>query len=245
MAKPKILLTRPLAASQQWAQLLSARGLDCQIEPLLTIEPTCLPRPGAHDLDTSDLDGLLLTSAHAISFLPKDLELLPCYVVGAATAEALENTGFHAVLVGSGNGADLAQAITTQPQPPRHLLHACGSDVATSLYAILNQAGITVTPWPLYNAVAASDLSDQLCYDLRQGTITVIPIFSPRSAQILTDLIMRKNLTAACARITVVALSAAVAETLSTISWQRIDIAAVPSADAVLALVEKACDRTI
>ncbi len=232
-----ILLTRPRASSERWASLLAARGFDCLIEPLLEIEPTHAPRP------SGAFQAIVLTSANAPETLPPnaiaDLLTLPCFCVGAATAEAARLYGFTDIKCGMSDSAALANIIvTTLKDKTTPLLHIRGDITDSKADDILDKNGFTLTPWVIYRARAVNHFSATTRACFAAGDIAVIPVFSPRSARLLVEVIEKNGLTQACYRISVLGLSQAVADVLKLLPWRRLRVAASPTADDVIASLQ-------
>jgi uroporphyrinogen-III synthase len=235
----KILLTRPRASSERWAKLLSARGLTPVIEPLLAIEPTGAARP------FGEFQAVLLTSANAPDALEimkdrvGDLFPLPCFCVGASTASAARAIGFINITQSTSDSAALAQmivnALTDKTKP---LLHIAGDVVDGKARSILEKNGFTLESWAVYRAVAMENLSPGLIAALQTHDVTVVPVFSPRSARVLVSLIEKNRLPGACAGLTAVGLSQAVADVLQILPWRALRIAKAPSEEEMLACLQ-------
>ncbi len=236
--RPLILLTRPLVASQRWAQRLDACGFDSLIAPLLTIVPTGAPRPSGR------FHLVMMTSAHALrdESLPlEDLKDLPCFCVGQATAEAARRRRFKNIHVGTSGGAALVSAITQSDTytPNMFLLHLAGTEIAFETEAAFDSHTIRTVPWVTYRAEASLDLPSEVVAALEQCKIAAVPVFSPRSARILVELIAQRGLTSSCRSILALGLSQAVGAVLEDMPWNRLVIAAQPSSESMLAYIQR------
>jgi uroporphyrinogen-III synthase len=231
-SKKKILLTRPRLASERWARLLAAYGFEGVIEPLLTIEPTHAPRPeGA-------FQAVYLTSANALETEAQNLSgllQLPCFCVGATTAAAAVAAGFTAIQRGSTDSLALAKqvvpALTNKAAP---VLHIAGDLVNDKACDYFMRHGVTLTPWPVYRALAVEEMSTTTRALFVAGELAAVPVFSPRTASILVSLIEKYHLRDACAHVVAVGLSPAVAAVLAAVPWRDLRVAATPEEDAVL-----------
>ena len=234
--KKKVLLTRPRASSERWADLLENRGFESVTEPLLILTPTGAPRPeGA-------FQAVMITSANAIDALRDrktvidDLLRLPCFCVGGATGDAARAFGFVDIRCGDTDGAGLAHImVITLTDKASPILHLSGDTTDTKAHDILAKNGFTLAPWPVYRADAVDDFTAATRTAFATGEFSVIPVFSPRSARVLVSIIEKNRLTTACHAITAIALSQAVANVLQTLPWQRLQVARRPTEEDVLA----------
>lgn len=232
----KILLTRPRAASERWTALLQQYGFDCLTDPLLRIDTLDTPRPAG------SFAAVLITSAHAPDSLAAragelaGLTDLPCFCVGAATGHAARRAGFSHVICGDNDGAALARQVIAAhpPGPSGPLLHIAGAVARETMENTLTEAGFDVTAWRVYAAVAATGFAPATREALSSGGIGAVPVFSPRSAGLLTEILMRENLSEACRDVTAMGLSQAVADILDILPWRQIKVAAAPNEEAML-----------
>jgi uroporphyrinogen-III synthase len=99
----KLLIIRPQPGADATAKRARDAGFEPIIMPLFAIEPLPL-----QITLPADYDAILLTSGNAVRALgkaPKQLEGLPLYAVGAATARALEQASLHPDCIGT-DGVD-------------------------------------------------------------------------------------------------------------------------------------------
>lgn len=229
------LITRPLDDAKPLADLLRARGVDCVIEPLLEI----VPKPDA----TIDLDGvqaLLFTSANGVRAFAdhsarRDLKVL---TVGEGSAEAARAAGFSQVTAGGGD-VDALAALAARELDPKAgaLFHGAASALAGDLQGKLEAAGFTLRRAVLYEAKTADALSPETRMNLALGGIDLVLLFSPRTARTFAEL-WRKAEQPSLHKTTALCLSAAVAREVAGLGWQRVETAANPDQDSMLALVE-------
>lgn len=197
---PTILLTRPGTQSRALAERLRQRlgHVPILISPILDIVPVAFDLPVTPRF-------LVLTSAHAAEAASRVGRLagLPAYCVGDRTAEAALAAGFEAISAG-GDAADLA-ALVAARRPAGPGLHLRGRHVASDVPELLSSAGIDTFSAVAYDQVA-QPLSAEARAALDHGAPLIVPVYSPRSSQLLAD---------ACARarapLDVVAISDAAA----------------------------------
>lgn len=238
-AQKKILLTRPRASSERWAALLARHGFDSLIEPLLTIDPLPTPRPPGF------FQACFITSANALDALEElkppvaDLLSLPCFCIGASTAEAARLFGFANIRCGASDSAALAQlAAKTLTDKNHPLLHIAGDITDGKAADILAQNGFTLTAWTIYHARATEDFTPATRDAFRAGEIAALLVFSPRSARVLLSIIEKNGLARSCHGIAAIGLSQAVADVLKLLPWRRVRFAASPSEENVLASLQ-------
>ena len=164
MTAPLCLLTRPLAQSRAFAAEMP--GVDCLIAPILRIE--ALPFDAAQ---VARAPGLIFTSANAVPFAGPG-QGRPALVVGPQTAAAARATGF-AVEEGPGDAQGLLPLLASRAG----WLHLHGGHRARALPV----AGIAV-----YDQIAQA-LSATAQAALMGSRPLILPLFSPRSAALLSD----------------------------------------------------------
>ncbi len=230
--QPTILITRPEGVATVFADQLRARlGCDVPItlSPLMRIE-FCGELP-----DLTMFRTLIFTSRNGVAAFAalSDRRDLPCYTVGGGTAKAAQSQG---LVARSANGAadDLIEKIIAE-NPPGPLLHVRGEHGAGDVANRLTAAGCPTSTAILYRQIHQP--ATQVARDLLQGKAPVIvPLFSPRSAQIL----FAEGGKSTC--LWIAALSQNVADMVPEGHARAVTVAENPDADAmldtVIALVE-------
>lgn len=211
----KLLLIRPepgLSASDRRAREL---GLDVIACPLFRIEPVewDVPEPGDHD-------ALLLTSANAVRQAGPGLERLkslPAHAVGETTARAAREAGLNVEQVGE---ADLESLLSRLP-PSLRLLHLAGEDYREA-------ADRRIIRRIVYRSAAMADPQIPRLQGL------VVAVHSPRAGTRLAELATHRERTA------IAAISKAAAEACGG-GWERIEVAARPDDNSLLALAARLC----
>ena len=123
----RLLLTRPREDSLALAEVLSRRGVDALIEPMMTIRID----EGAR-LDLSGVQAILLTSANGARALVaaapgRAARQRPILAVGCATARAARDAGFTAVVAADGDVDALATLAIERLRPDSgRLVHVAG-----------------------------------------------------------------------------------------------------------------------
>ncbi len=233
-APPLLLLTRPRAQSQRFAEAARAAcpPHTALIAPLTEI--VMLP------IAPEALDGavLVFTSVNgvaAVAGLPRRGGQ-EAWCVGPATAAVARATGF-AVRQSGGDAAHLlADLRTTQPEGP--LVHVRGRHVACDLAATLAREGMTIRAVVAYEARAVP-WGAAVMPMLAVAARVVAPLFSPRAAEELAVRLAG----AVPAGLQIVAISPACADRLPAELRAHATTADRPDADAMLRAVADALSQ--
>lgn len=222
--EPTLLLTRPEPQSRSFLELCEARAgrsLSAVISPVLRIEATgALP-----DLDRFDV--VIVTSANAVRCLAGGPGLTGRRVVtvGARTAEAARAAGADATMLGE----DADSFVAAAGQIGGRAILCRGVHAQGDIAARLASQDVMVEESIVYDQVAQS-LSPEAEALLAGRLPVLIPLFSPRSADILG------RQAKIDAPVTVIAMSENVAA-----RWPgpgRVAVADAPTAEAM-------CDKVI
>lgn len=227
-----LILTRPRPAAERFAAELGAWHGPILISPVLEIVPVQEPAPDA------SAQGLIFTSRAAVEHYPGPVGG-PAHCVGRATTAQAEARGFEARFV----GADAAQLVARLPAlaPDTPLLHARGRHVAYPLAAKLSEAGLPCTEWIVYDQQPrplSADVRSALVESAQGKRAVVLPVFSPRSADLLGDELRAIGIGG---RICCVAISEAVATRIRSFTENaQILVAQTPDAPAMNAALHAA-----
>jgi uroporphyrinogen-III synthase len=222
------LLTRPRPQGLRFARQLRA-SLDqpFRITQSPLIQPIflhpALPKVRFHAVIFTSETGA--AAATSYTGLPK-----LAYCVGDQTAAAARRAGFFTQSAAGDAEALLHMILQTSPNQP--LLHICGTDTRGDVAGRLNKARIETHVLTAYTQEPAP-LTTQAARILAGIAPVIVPLFSPRTVQIFA---------AAAEQITtaplyIVALSAAVAQALGGLHVARLETAAQPTAEAMIAAV--------
>jgi uroporphyrinogen-III synthase len=170
---PTLLLTRPRAASEQFAQGLS--GAKVVIAPLMEIVST-----GA-DVAINGAEGVIFTSQNAVGFAPDTP--LPAYCVGPRTAQVATDAGFD-VRVTCSDAEALVQTLQENP-PNAPLVHIHGKHTRGDIAARLTANGLPTFGIAAYDQTALP--ADASFSAALTQTPLIVPLFSPRSARLFAQ----------------------------------------------------------
>ena len=226
---PTILITRPGPFDAEFADKLRSRlgcGPRVVLSPLIRIEKVGqLP-------DLAAVKTLIFTSRNGVAaFAAKtNRRDIPCYCVGDATAQAARDEGMTTTSC-DGTSDDLVTLILAE-EDLGPCLHVRGKHAAGNVAERLRAGGITTDETVLYQQMS-QPLSDEALALLAGSEPVILPLFSPRTAQLLF---------ASCEISTpydVVAISENVAAELPDGDPRTVQIAEKPTVSAMLDAVER------
>lgn len=165
--------------AQDLAQHLRDIGVgqsDIVISPLLEIAATNAP------MDLIPGEGVIITSANALKFLPFPPQGQTAYCVGDTTTKLAQDVGLAAQCLGA--KVDVLIADLEQKPPNRPLCYIRGECIFRDLTGQLRHAG-----WQVRDHIAYTQAARRLSQDARDvlsgGTGVVLPLFSARTARLL------------------------------------------------------------
>lgn len=228
----RVLVTRPLHDAQRTASLLTARGYEAVIDPVLAVEPVAFDLPDA-------IDAVTITSANVFRAVPQrslaPLFALPLFAVGAHSAAAARAFGFQDTHAAGGDAHSLARLLIDRLPPATRLLYLAGAERAQDLAALVRSAGIEVETRVAYRAVPAERLQETTLAQLKAGEIGAVLHYSARSAGIFLHLVDGAGLREAARRARHLCISNAVAEPLERAGFTT-EASSQPNEEALFAL---------
>lgn len=190
----RVLLTRPIEQSEETAEWLFRSQACPLVVPCLRIEPVIDPALTVALAERSRYAAIALTSVWAVrsllSHTQPDSSWPPLCVVGEKTALALRRHGIEPALIAESSSAHaLALQILSLIRPERAALRVLFPQAAEGrdeLLTVLHDAGVAVDRVTAYRTVEASrEQLQPAVVALRQATIDLLPLGSPKSAQVL------------------------------------------------------------
>jgi uroporphyrinogen-III synthase len=234
----RLLVTRPEPDAASEAEMLTARGHEAVLAPLLTIEFL-----GEARVTLDGAQALIATSRNALRALASRPEFgdalkLPLLAVGDATASEARALGFSDLTIGPGTGAKLAKLIVNELEPEHGaLVHLSGETIAFDLQTALEVQGFTVRRAVLYRAVPSGALPAPILSLLEEGKLDGVILMSPRTAKTFAALVARHGLVTQAKSLVCYCLSEAVAEAAARLGCE-LRVAARPREEDVLALLD-------
>lgn len=217
----RIWITRAEPGASRTADTLRALGHEPVVAPLLEVHAL----PGPIDLD--GVAALAFTSANGVrAFADRSPErALPVFTVGDATAAAARNAGFAEVASASGDLDALADLIAAHAQRLSGTVLAPGPrEPAGDLPRALAAQGVTARALALYETLPVVPPRGM-------GPVDAVLIHSPKAAERLALVMGDKTGPAAYC------ISAAAAAPLAGRPFARVEWAARPDEDSLLALL--------
>jgi uroporphyrinogen-III synthase len=238
--RPALLLTRPEAQSRRFAAELGARAgaaaatLRVVISPLMSpvlldVPLPALLAPQAGTPSQPEPEVVLVFSSEtgvagfARLFPRRDLRAL---CVGERTAAAARAAGFHTTVAGPDAGGLLAALPDLVGDA--HVVVVRGKDTACPMARHLSGRGIAATEMIVYDQRAQPPGTEALGL-LAGSAPVVVPIFSPRSAALFSDMAA-----ASTAPLWIVAISEAARAGLGGLSPVRAIVSRTPDGEGML-----------
>lgn len=215
-----LLVLRPEPGASATVANARDRRLDAIAVPLFEVELVAWQAP-----DPAGFDGVLFTSANAVTCAGSDIEKLrglKAYAVGEATADAARKAGFDIASTGDGGVDRLLGSIEADLK----LLQLSGEDRREPA-----KARQSITPISVYRARAVESP------EIPTGPDTIALIHSPRAGSRFAELVADR------ADISIAAISQAAADAAGE-GWKSVDVAETPSDDALLALAARLCNNS-
>jgi uroporphyrinogen-III synthase len=226
-----VLITRPEHQAAATARRVAGLGYRPILAPMLQVHRRSAELP-------DDAGALLVTSANAVPSLPAWARHRPVLAVGDATAALIRRAGFPDVLSAEGDAQALAAATRRHVPPGIPLLLLAGKDQGANLAQALSDSGWPVTRAEVYDAVPATTLPADATAALRQDAVHAALFFSARTALAFIDLVLTEGLAPHLAHTDACAISPRAGQALERLAWRQIRIAAQPTQDAILALLQ-------
>jgi uroporphyrinogen-III synthase len=240
-----VLVTRPQDEGEKLKAQLEQLGWTVSLEPLLRIVPSDIP---ADAVDGAS--ALIVTSRNALKALSGSPALapalaLPLLAVGPGTAALARDMGFTDIFEGLGTGAELAPEIAKKAKAVSGpFVYLSGDKLAFDLPAALAEQNVRIRRFVAYRSVAAETLSPHIADALRDGTIGVVVLMSPRTAETWTSIAPGVAKPDSLSKIIYVCISQAVANVLSTrLGPQNTIIAARPNLEEIFIVLKRLAAR--
>jgi uroporphyrinogen-III synthase len=232
LADTILLLSRPEPAARRFAARVDATlGRFGRVIVAPVIRIARLPVSLRPDLGRV----LVFTSANAIAALPRSaFANRSTWCVGQATALAASDAG--ARIEGVAQDVDGLTRMLLDARPEGRILHAAGRHRRGALVQRLRQGGLDAQEIEVYDQVATS-LTPEARQAIAERTEIVAPLFSPRSAGLLSTEAAGRT-----ARIHAVAISPAALLEWQQHAGEQALSAALPDAQSMIATMGRLFD---
>ncbi|MGD0143174.1 MAG: uroporphyrinogen-III synthase [Rhizomicrobium sp.] len=231
----RVLITRPREDAEETAAKLVACGHTALVAPLIEIR--FLDGP---EISLEGIQAVLATSSNGVQALARRTKRrdVPLFAVGAQTARAARDAGFARVKSADGDARTLAAATVEWAKPTAGgLLHAAGIETKGQLAESLSAQGFHIRTCELYDAVAVNTLPQEVLNALNAGALDAVLLFSPRSARIFSECVVKAGAAGRCRSLMALCISHAAANALSPLNFQAVRIARRPDQTALLAIL--------
>lgn len=230
-----LLITRPVDQSQSFA-LAATRRFGSRISPILS--PIQQTEFTGVQLPTGPYTAVIFTSMRAVSAVERMDHSLPrrAICVGKATAERARQAGFDAVSVDGASDAVVGYFV--RQNEGGQLLHLRGEVSRGAVATRLTSLGVPTDEVVVYRQFPAP-LSAAATDVLRRKGPVIVPLFSPRTAQLFGERLPD----GLAADLWLAPMSAAVAGAGAAIPARHVMIATRPDAESVLDAIGKLLDR--
>lgn len=235
----RILIGRSVSQAGTLADLIARRGITGVYQELLAIES--IPVSGDFEDRLSGAQAIIVTSANAVGRL-SDLtrkRYIPLLAVGDGTARIARAFGFGDVTSAQGDAEALLELCRKRLKPELgRVLYVRGREVATDLAPTLSTEGYEVDSITVYATEPTPELRPQVEQQLRQARLEATILFSPRGAANFVSLVRQAGVDYACAGMTLIALSPAIATAASELIWRLKLVPEQPTIPALLSTLE-------
>ncbi len=239
-----ILVTRPEPEGTKLKAALEAAGHTVLLSPLLNIAFTGEP------LDLEGVGALAVTSRNALRALAEHHDRkralsLPIFAVGPGTAEEARAIGFRTCFEGAGTAGDLADLIISRKRDFQGIvLHLAGDRRAGDLEGRLNASDIKTRTVVLYHSIAARAFSPGIARSMADGKIDAVIVMSPRTAEILAELLKSEGVVSQAGRMQFLCISHSAAARLANLAVKNLSVASRPNFQEMLALVARVAAKS-
>ena len=234
MSEPRaVLITRPEPGATDTAARVAALGLLPIVAPLLEIRSLPLRKPPRR------VAAIVLASGNAVDGLSACRRSLPVLTVGDATARRATLAGFTKVTSADGDAVALAALLRTRVSPADGpLLLAAGQGQSQALAADLRASGFRVARRIVYAAIPVPHLPEPARAALLDHRTRTVLLFSAETARHFVRLVRQAGLLDMLADREAITIGPQAAMALRQVPWARIRVAAKPTQDEMLALLQ-------
>lgn len=204
-----MLMTRPQAAALRFVEEMPA-PLRAKIVPLFSPLLEIVPSGGGPELGRED--GAIFTSRNGVAHGPAGQGRM-AYCIGQATTAAARDRGWDAQVMGK--DADTLVQGVSRIAGDKRLVHFRGMHTRGGIAARLGSAGCAVREAVVYDQRLLT-LSQEAREVLMGASLTIVPLFSPRTAMQFANQAPRPT----CCH--VIALSPAVADAAAPLAVDQV-----------------------
>jgi uroporphyrinogen-III synthase len=230
MTDKTLLITRPKGDEKIMTDLLHQQGYRVIHEPLTDIFLRHTERLTIEQALLDDPDVVLITSRHGVQALSLLTEMRDMFLlcVGTATTDAASSLGFTRVEIAGKTVQHMIDYIFASYDPGTRFLYPSGEHVRVELDHVLAAQDMDVRRIAIYEAIAATQLSDTLVEQLRRAQIDGVTFLSQRTAAIFTSLLDKAGVQDTAKNLDAFCMSDGVAAALTPGAWRGVYAADEP-----------------
>lgn len=220
-----ILITRPKKDAEALAAILSKKGFNCIVEPILAIKLYNHKTPLKKALEKKP-QAIIATSKHAISAMAAITKVrsVPIVAIGPVSARHAVKLGFRHVATADGDATSLIAFIRKNYSPDKGgLLYIRGEEVSADIAEQLIKSRFAVNSVTLYKAEKIDKLSVRTCKAITEHKVDSVLFFSQNTVRTYAKLTRASNLSKIHNKITALCLSSAIAkEAKKLLPWKKV-----------------------
>ena len=225
--KPLVLITRPQPEADNFAKSVRKLGYDTLCEPLLTITHFPVHIAGEYA-------AVIATSPQALSAdLPTQI---PLFVMGQASVGKARELGFTNTLSSDGEFEKLVSLVRGNVAAGSRVLYLRGKVTRHDMRDALSE--YQVEEQIVYRAQPRAALSPEAVAAFAEGRVSIVTLFSPRTAALFQKFVQNEGLKDKTAAISLLSLSPAVLDSIDAFEWARTGVAASSNSEEMLAVLE-------
>ncbi|MDC3179918.1 uroporphyrinogen-III synthase [Candidatus Pelagibacter sp.] len=215
-----ILLTRPLEDCSEMIIKFQSLGHQVSHLPLLSVEKII------HDeIDFTDYDGIVFTSANAVKFLNLDEidKTIKCFCVGEATEKKARSSGFQNTIAAGGNVSNLRELVLQNHNSSTgKLLYVSGEKISANLDQELLNEGYKIKRIINYRVNHNKNFSEQFVKELKKNMPNMVYIYSQNSAHSFLNFIKFHQLEGLFKDTNLMCIGEKTSSILNEIKWRKI-----------------------
>lgn len=237
----RVLIGRSIAQAGPLVEQVARARLTGMYQALLQVAK--FPAPPDFEERLNATQAAVVTSANAVAQLAAYTQrrFLPVLAVGDGTARVARSLGFGDVTSAQGDSAALFELCRQRLRvADGKILYLRARDVAQDLAPALAADGYDVDAIVAYATDPVRQFRPPVERGLKQASIEATVLFSPRGAANFVSLVRQAGVEYACAGMTLIAFSPAVAEAAAAdMIWRLKLVTEKPTLPAVLATLEQ------
>ncbi len=237
----RLLIGRSVRHVGPLARQIAERGITGVYQALLEISR--IDPPGDFEDRLNVAQAVVVTSPNAVGRLAEltRKRFFPMLTVGDGTMRIARDLGFADVTSADGDAIDLLELCRKRLSPEAGpVIYLRGREVAQDLAQALSAEGYAIDPIVVYASDPAAQFRPQVEQQLRQASLEAALLFSPRGAANFVSLVRKAGVEYACAGMTLIAFSPAVAAAAATdLVWRLQLVTERPTIPALLSTLEQ------